>query len=250
MFNIKNKEFLFETVPIRNTVWHYRQSMPEFVWSDSSLENNPFSFVEVKTLLDGITVGGHKLSDMQQILNLKRANELLIKLVLENKFELNKETFCRFNEIVAFEEALEWGCFRGEGQEKHYTPYVNLGETVFQPISTENNDLLNQTFENGLQEIEQIGNPVEKSFLFFLFGSLNQFFFDGNKRSSRYVMNGILMSNGLNPVSIPVNRKQEFNEKMIRFYQTEDGNEMFDFLLSCATFTLAPKPNRTPKMRR
>lgn len=81
--------------------------MPEFVWSDSSLENNPFSFVEVKTLLDGVTVGGHKLSDMQQILNLKRANELLIKLVLENKFELNKETFCRFNEIVAFEEALE-----------------------------------------------------------------------------------------------------------------------------------------------
>ena len=75
MFNIKNKEFLFETVPIRNTVWYYRQSMPEFVWSDSSLENNPFSFVEVKTL------GGHKLSDMQQILNLKRANELPDKAV-------------------------------------------------------------------------------------------------------------------------------------------------------------------------
>lgn len=187
---------------------------------------------------------------MQQILNLKRANELLIELVLENKFELNKETFCRFNEIVAFEEALEWGCFRGEGQEKHYTPYVNLGETVFKPISTENNNLLNQTFENGLQEINQIGNPVEKAFSFFLFGSLNQFFFDGNKRSSRYIMNGILMSNGLNPVSIPVNRKQEFNEKMIRFYQTQDGNEMFDFLLSCSTFTLTPKPSRTPKMKR
>lgn len=83
-----------------------------------------------------------------------------------------------------------------------------------------------------------------------MFGSLNQFFFDGNKRSSRYIMNGILMSNGLNPVSIPVNRKQEFNEKMIRFYQTQNGNEMFDFLLSCSTFTLTPKPSITPKMKR
>ncbi|CZR83213.1 hypothetical protein CDFC105_43918 [Clostridioides difficile] len=33
-----------------------------------NLENNPFTFPEVQTLLDGITVGGHKLSDQNQIL--------------------------------------------------------------------------------------------------------------------------------------------------------------------------------------
>ena len=32
------------------------------------------------------------------------------------------------NGIVARKEALEWGVFRGEGQEKNYTPDVGLGE--------------------------------------------------------------------------------------------------------------------------
>lgn len=33
------------------------------------LEGNPFTFPEVQTLLDGITVGGRKLSDLQQVIN-------------------------------------------------------------------------------------------------------------------------------------------------------------------------------------
>jgi hypothetical protein len=33
------------------------------------LENNPFTLKEVQTLLEGITVGGHKLEDQQQVLN-------------------------------------------------------------------------------------------------------------------------------------------------------------------------------------
>jgi hypothetical protein len=35
----------------------------DFVYNTAALEGNPFTFPEVKTLLDGITVGGHKLSD-------------------------------------------------------------------------------------------------------------------------------------------------------------------------------------------
>ena len=84
---------------------------------------------------------------------------------------------------------------------------------MFNPISTPDNELLNLVFENGLQEINKISNPIEKAFTFFLFGALNQFFFDGNKRTSRYMMNGILMSNGLDAVSIPVSRKHESTRK-------------------------------------
>ena len=41
--------------------------LPEFIWDASMLEGNPFTFPEVMTLLDGVTVGGHKLSDQEQI---------------------------------------------------------------------------------------------------------------------------------------------------------------------------------------
>jgi hypothetical protein len=65
-----------------------------------------------------------------------------------------------------------------------------------------------------LQECE----PFERATAFFLFGALQQFFFDGNKRTSRFMMNGVLMSHGIDAISVPAAKAQEFNEKMVRFY--------------------------------
>lgn len=38
-------------------------------------------------------------------------------LVKKSQFKLDKTTFCELQGIVARNEALEWGCFRGEGGE-------------------------------------------------------------------------------------------------------------------------------------
>ncbi len=37
------------------------------------LEGNPFTYPEVQTLLEGITVGGRRLSDERQILSLSES---------------------------------------------------------------------------------------------------------------------------------------------------------------------------------
>jgi hypothetical protein len=54
-------------------VWRYQRSLPEFVRDAAALEGNPFTFPEVQTLMDGITVGGRKLSDERQVANLAEA---------------------------------------------------------------------------------------------------------------------------------------------------------------------------------
>jgi len=46
--------------------------LPEYVFDTSKLENNPITFPEVQTLLDGVTIGGHKVSDVEQVLNIKK----------------------------------------------------------------------------------------------------------------------------------------------------------------------------------
>lgn len=66
-----------------------------------------------------------------------------------------------------------------------------------------------------------------------MFGALQQFFFDGNKRTSRFMMNGVLMSHGIDAISIPAAKAQEFNDKMIRFYLNRDASEMMQFLVEC-----------------
>jgi Fic family protein len=133
-------------------------------------------------------------------------------------------------------EALEWGHFRGEGDETAYTPDVGLGaHGRYTPRPTvAGAPELNRVFQAGLNALEaHIPGLVEKALAYFLFGALQRFFFDGNKRSSRFMMNGILMSAGIDAISIPAARAQEFNEKMVQFYLTREASGMMAFLLGC-----------------
>jgi Fic family protein len=210
--------------------------LSEFVWDAGVLEGNPFTFPEVKTLLDGITVGGRKVSDQEQILNLVRSCERLLVLVKEGRFALSKAVFTELHSLVAQNEALEWGAFRGEGYETHYTPDVALGEHGrYTPLPTiAGGAALQRLFMQGIATLEKhIPQPFEKGMAFFLFGALQQFFFDGNKRTARFMMNGVLMSNGIDALSVAAAKAQEFNEKMVRFYLSRNATEMMAFLLDC-----------------
>jgi len=208
--------------------------LPEFVWDASVLEGNPFTFPEVKTLLDGVTVGGRKISDQEQVLNLAESSNRLLAMVKHGQFELSKSVFTELNGIVARKEALEWGVFRGEGQETNYTPDISLGEHGrYRPLPTlPGAPELNRVFREGIAALQECA-PFERATAVFLFGALQQFFFDGNKRTSRFMMNGILMSHGIDAISVPAAKAQDFNEKMVRFYLTKDATEMIDFLASC-----------------
>lgn len=225
------------TVPLYSTdrvCFRFHKMLPEFVWDASMLEGNPFTFPEVKTLLDGVTVGGRKLSDQEQVLNLAESSKRLLAMVRAGQFEVSKPVFLELNGIVARKESLEWGVFRGEGQETNYTPDVGLGERGrYTPLPTLSGaPELNRVFRAGVVALNECG-PFERATAFFLFGALQQFFFDGNKRTSRFMMNGILMSHGIDAISVPASKAQEFNEKMVSFYLSKDATEMMAFLASC-----------------
>lgn len=221
---------------VERAVFRYHRMLPEYVWDAGVLEGNPFTFPEVKTLLDGVTVGGHKLSDQEQILNLADSSKRLLALVRERQFALDKRTLCELHGLVARNEALEWGHFRGEGAEVRVTPAVAVGRPErFTPIQTEPGAVkLNRVFADGLRSLEEHAlAPLERALAFYLFGALHMFFFRGNKRTSRLMMNGVLMADGIDAVSIPAARANEFNSGMVDFYVTRDGTGMMAFILDC-----------------
>ena len=224
------------THSIERVTFRFHQMLSVFVWDASVLEGNPFTYPEVKTLLDGVSVGGRKISDQEQVLNLAESSKHLLALVKASKFSLDKATFTELHSLVARNEALEWGHFRGEGKEISYTPDVALGEQGrYTPLPTLTGAPdLNRVFLQGVEELNnQVAHPFEKALAFFLFGALQQFFFDGNKRTSRFMMNGILMSAGIDAISVPAAKVQEFNEKMVRFYLNKDATEMMEFMVGC-----------------
>jgi Fic family protein len=190
----------------------------DFVYNTAALEGNPFTYPEVKTLLEGITVGGHKLTDSEQVLRLNRALSHVIGLVKDKKFQFSAATACEIQGIVAKEEALKWGEFRDGG--------VEIGGTDYKPPKAEN---LKAIFAIGEKELNAIQDPILKAFLIFLWGSLNQFFYDGNKRTSRFMANGILMDAGFPPVMIQAKEQLTYNQVMTRFYDTQDGTEALNW---------------------
>lgn len=195
------------------------KSRVDFVYNTAALEGNPFTFPEVKTLLDGVTVGGHKLSDAEQVLNLNRALSHVIGLVKDNKFKINAATACGIQGIVSREEALTWGEFR-DGM-------VFIGGTDYKPPEARE---LAGIFERGEKTLNEIEDVFLRAFLVFLWGSLNQFFHDGNKRTSRFLANGTLLMAGYPPLMIQAKDQLKYNQIMTRFYDTQDGTEALNWL--------------------
>lgn len=98
----------------RRAVFLAEKMRVDFVFHAAALEGNPITFPEVQTLLDGITVGGRKVSDAEQVLNLNQSLSYVLQSVKTNDFTLDKKTACAIQGIVARNEALIWGEFRDQ----------------------------------------------------------------------------------------------------------------------------------------
>jgi Fic family protein len=219
---------------VKVCVLDFNRRLPEYVWSTGVLEGNPHTFPEVKTLLDGITTGGRKIADQLQILRIAQAAKELGSLVASGSFALTKAVSDRLHDVLMREDALESGHFRGEGAERNYTPHVGLGDrgeyrpSPTKPGATE----LNRRFREGTDVLANCP-PLERGIAYSLFGALHQFYFDGNKRTARNMMNGVLMTNGILSIGIPAARALEYNTKMRDFYLSQNASQMIDFMLSC-----------------
>ncbi|SDU00068.1 hypothetical protein [Desulfobacula phenolica] len=69
-----------------------KRQLVEFVCDAVNLEGINFTLPEIQTLLDGITVGGHKVTDQQIALNQADTWRALLELIEKNQFEITIET--------------------------------------------------------------------------------------------------------------------------------------------------------------
>lgn len=196
-----------------------KKLLPDMVFNMASLEGNPFTYPEVQTLLEGITIGGHKLSDEQQVLRIRDGWNYIFECVNKEELILNKELFNLLNGIVAKDEALISGTFRN-GQ-------VRIGGTEFLPPKAEE---LEDIFQEELMVIiERNNSAIDLAFDIFLWGALNQFYYDGNKRTSRLVSNLVLIFNGQGIFNVKAKNRLEFNTLMVDFYNNKDGDKICEF---------------------
>jgi len=199
-----------------------KRQLAEFVCDAVNLEGINLTLPEIQTLLDGITVGGHKLSDQQIALNQANAWRSLFEWIEKKEFAITVEKVCALHLIAGKEEALDWGRFRSGG--------VTIAGTDFMPPDA---GLLPKLFEEMIQSASAIPDIYDQAIHIFLTMVRCQFFYDVNKRMGRFMMNGLLLDKGYPAINLPSKRQLEFNQLMLDFYGTGDQNPMNAFMRSC-----------------
>lgn len=218
---------------MEDTQWHMtankakalmlaKRQVAEFVCDAVNLEGIAFTLPEIQTLLDGITVGGHKVTDQQIALNQAETWRAIFALIEKNQFQITLENVCALHRIAAKDEALAWGKFRFGG--------VTIAGTDYMPPDA---DSLPDLFEKMMDEAAKKNDIYDHAIHLFLTMSRYQFFYDVNKRMGRFVMNGVLLSHGFPAINLPAKRQLEFNQLMLAFYKTGDQQPMNMFLRSC-----------------
>ena len=197
------------------SVFFAKKKWDENVYCGMKMENRAVTFPQTRTILNGVNVPNVQLDDIQAILNMRDVWKFLFATVSE---PVTIAYFCKLNELIARNEALEWGRLR--------TGSVGISGTDYVPPVP--------TYEAVKRELEQIidadTSATEKALEVFTWGTRGQFFGDGNKRTSMTLANKILICAGAGILTITDKHMERFNELLLDYYNTGTSKELETFL--------------------
>lgn len=187
----------------------------ENVYCGMRMESRNITFSQTKTILQGVNVPNVQLDDIQAVLNMRDAWRFMLASMSE---PVTFEYWCKLNEYIARNEALEWGKLR--------TGSVGISGTDYMPPVPQ----ADQT----MAELETIltadATATAKALEAFVWGARGQFFWDGNKRTSMTLANKILISAGAGFLTITDRHMEQFNTLLVEYYNTGDSEALKDFL--------------------
>ena len=198
--------------------------MDENIYCGMKMENRAVTFPQTQTILNGVNVPNVQLDDIQAILNMRDAWKFLLNTVNE---EATFDYWCKLNEYIARNEALEWGKLR--------TGTVGISGTDYVPPVPEK--------EKTIEELKNIlsstsSSATDKALEAFTWGARGQFFWDGNKRTSLLLANKILVSSGAGIMTITDKYMEQFNSLLFEYYNTGENRELKQFLYDNAILGL------------
>ena len=192
-----------------------KKKWDENVYCGMRMENRAVTFPQTKTILEGVNVPSVQLDDIQAILNMRDAWRFMLSSMSE---PVTFEYWCKLNEFIARNEALEWGKLR--------TGTVGISGTDYVPPIPVKDQVKNELKTILSAEITATAKALET----FVWGARGQFFWDGNKRTSMTLANKILISSGVGFLTIADKHMEQFNTLLVEYYNTGDSETLKNFL--------------------
>lgn len=186
------------------------------IYCGMKMENRAVTLDQTRAILNGVNVPNVQLDDIQAILNMRDAWKFLLNTVSET---ITFEYWCKLNEYIARNEALEWGKLR--------TGNVGISGTDYVPPIPEKEQVIT-TLEDIVSDKGM--TATDKALEVFTWGTRGQYFWDGNKRTSLMLANKILISAGAGIITITDKYMEQFNVLLLEYYNTGKSSELKRFL--------------------
>ena len=233
MYNIIDKKLnLLYTVPNSHPGLRRQKKEAYFqhIYHTNAIEGNTLSLAQTRSIVEtGIAIGGKSLVEQQEVLGLDSAlsyvnNTLLGRvgaITLQDLLEVHKR-------VLGFVDPVEGGRLRNT--------QVFVGDFV--PPSPEDVPAQMDDFILWLNSDEALGlHPVEYAAIAHYKLVVIHPFYDGNGRTSRLLMNLILMQAGFPPVTVHVEDRAKYYESL------DEGNHgdlrsFIRFIAECTERTL------------
>ena len=194
-----------------------RRNLVDSIYKQSVLEGVATTYSDTETLVNGGKVNDMTASDVDKVVNLKRAWEFIMSIDLAN-YPTNYAVLCQINQIVEDGFSLTAGRIRS-------VPVTIGGSTYIPPIPFE--DQVKQDLSDILSQEEGIDLAID----LVLFVMKKQLFLDGNKRTAIIFANHYLITHALGLLVIPSELVSEYKKILVSYYEDENKKDLIcDFL--------------------
>lgn len=188
-----------------------RRNLVDSIYKQSMLEGVATTYSDTETLVNGGKVNDMTASDVDKVVNLKRAWEFIMSIGLAN-YPTNYAVLCQINQIVENGFSLTAGRIRS-------VPVTIGGSSYIPPIPFE--DQVKQDIYDLLNQEEGIDLAVD----LILYVMKKQLFLDGNKRTAIIFANHYLITHALGLMVVPANLVNEYKKILVEYYEDESKKE-------------------------
>ena len=192
-----------------------KRNLIDNIYKSARLEGIAVTFPQTEAVFNGVNVSSLSVGDVVAINNLKHAWQFVF-----DTMEYPQTDFafvCEVNRIIGAGLYNNAGFLRGMP--------VSIGGTTWRPDLPVKADIIND-----ISEINKAENATKKAIDLMLYIMRKQMFLDGNKRTAMICANRVLIENGAGLINIDVEHIEEFKTKLIGYYETNQKEEIQDFL--------------------
>lgn len=195
-----------------------KKYLKDSVYRSAFLEGMAVTFPQTEAILENATINNVSAKDVAKVIELRDAWEYLLANL---DASLDLKYLEDLHEIIARED-VPWdrlGKLRTDSVRisgTNYLPELPKAEDASQAIATILDDATT--------------TDTDKAITMLLYLMRTQLFLDGNKRIGTFACNKILIERGRGIFSLPPECKEEFTKKLIHYYETNQMDELKDFI--------------------